>query len=101
RGPKPGPTRVRTGLPKAVAADTSAAPEANEPDLATLDARSDYTPFLRQGVRPEVRSAALRKLWNSEPIFSQSDGLQDYAGDFSDSATVPSEPIATAYQIGW
>jgi hypothetical protein len=75
--------------------------EESEPDLSTLDAQSDYTPFLRQGVRTEVRSSALRKLWNSDPIFSQTDGLQDYAGDFTDSATVPSEPIATAYKIGW
>lgn len=73
----------------------------NEADLVALDAQSDYTPFLRQGVRAEVRSAALRKLWSSEPLFSQVDGLQDYAGDFTDSATVPSEPLATAFQIGW
>jgi hypothetical protein len=95
---------VCTEPPEAACAGTSADTATfaeNEPDLSTLNAQSDYTPFLREGVRTEVRSAALRKLWSSDPIFSLTDGLQDYAGDFTDSATIPSEPIATAYKIGW
>jgi hypothetical protein len=71
-----------------------------EADLDGLDAQSNYKPFLNQGVPPEVRSAALRRLWSSDPVFSQLDGLQDYADDFTDGAAVPSEPLATAYKIG-
>jgi hypothetical protein len=71
-----------------------------EADLDGLDAQSNYRPFLNQGVPPEVRSAALRRLWSSEPVFSQLDGLQDYADDFTDGAAVPSEPLATAYMVG-
>src|SRR5262245_39829457 len=58
-------------LSDGTSADTATLAEI-EADLAALNAQSDYRPFLREGVRPEVRSAALRRLWSSEPIFSQS-----------------------------
>jgi hypothetical protein len=69
------------------------------PDIASLDARSDFTVFMRPGVPAHLRTLALRKLWRSDPIFSKLDGLVEYGGDY----TIPSWPkgaIKTAYQIG-
>jgi hypothetical protein len=69
------------------------------PDIASLDASSDYTVFMRPGVPAHLRTLALRKLWRSDPIFSKLDGLVEYGEDY----TIPSWPkgaIKTAYQIG-
>jgi hypothetical protein len=56
---------------------------------------------LRSEVPLDVRRRALRRLWASDPIFSAPDGLQDYAGDYTDKAlALPSALLATAYKIG-
>jgi putative acetyltransferase len=70
-------------------------------DFEALDFNSDYTRFLVPGVPDSVKTKALRKLWASDPIFSQPDPLQDYAGDFTDKAlAVPPGTLKTAYRIG-
>jgi hypothetical protein len=69
------------------------------PDIASLDASSDYTVFMRPGVPAHLRTLALRKLWRSDPVFSKLDGLVEYGEDY----TIPSWPkgaIKTAYRIG-
>jgi Protein of unknown function (DUF3306) len=69
------------------------------PDIESLDASSDYTVFMRPGVPLELRNQALRKLWRSDPLLANLDGLLEYGGDY----TIPSWPkgtIRTAYQIG-
>jgi Protein of unknown function (DUF3306) len=69
------------------------------PDIATLDASSDFSVFMRPGVPAHLRTLALRKLWRSDPIFSKLDGLVEYGEDY----TIPSWPkgaIKTAYRIG-
>jgi hypothetical protein len=69
------------------------------PDIESLGADSDFSVFMRPGVPAHLRTRALRKLWRSDPIFSQLDGLVEYGEDY----TLPSWPkgtIKTAYQIG-
>ena len=66
-----------------VAAQPSPA-ELPHPDDLTLD--SDFSAFLREGVDPLLRRAALRKLWTLDPIFAHLDGLVEYGEDFTDSA---------------
>lgn len=69
------------------------------PDIESLDAGSDFTPFMRPGVPAHLRTLALRKLWRSDPIFSKLDGLVEYGEDY----TIPSWPkgaLKTAYRIG-
>ena len=56
--------------------DTDMAP------LETLDANSDYSPFLSSGVSDDLRSRALRKLF-SQSSFNVIDGLDDYDEDFT------------------
>ena len=48
------------------------------PDVETLTYESDFTTFLRDGVPERLKQAALRKLWLSNPVFANLDGLNDY-----------------------
>ena len=50
--------------------------------LDTLDANSDYAPFMSEGVSSELRKAALKKLFFSGK-FAARDGLDDYDDDFT------------------
>jgi hypothetical protein len=68
-------------------------------DIDSLNKDSDYSPFLKDGVPPALKSAALQRLWRSSPIFANIDGLNDYDEDF----TIPKTPmgaIRTAWKFG-
>lgn len=69
-------------------------------DFEALDFNSDYTQFILPETPPGVRHRALRKLWASNPVFTTSDGLLDYAQDFSDAAVNEGKPVRSAYCIG-
>lgn len=69
------------------------------PDVETLGYESDYSGFLSNDVSDAVRNIALRKLWRSNPLLANVDGLVDYDDDFTDAATVV-EGMKTAYRIG-
>lgn len=74
-------------------------PNADLPPIESLDKDSDYTAFLRAGVAPELRKQALGKLWRSDPVFANLDGLLEYGEDFS----LPFKnrtAVATLYQVG-
>jgi putative acetyltransferase len=95
--------------PTAPQADTTEAPpqpkSLTEADFADvewekLDYTTDYGRFLAKGVPESIRQRALAKLWMSDPIFTQVDPFQDYAGDYTDAATVPKIALKTAYRVG-
>ena len=48
----------------------------------TLTPQSDFKPFVARGVAPEVRNAAMKKLF-SDPHFNVMDGLDIYIDDYS------------------
>ena len=56
--------------------------DADMPPLETLDGHSDYSGFMSTGVSPELRRRALAQLFRS-PHLNVSDGLLDYAEDFT------------------
>lgn len=68
-------------------------------DLETLTDTSDYAPFLRRGVPAALKSAALKKLWRSNPVFAVLDGLNDYDEDFT-WPTSGSETVRSAWKVG-
>lgn len=79
--------------PQPVARERSAdatAPEPTEPqspppsmqDVAALNAESDFKPFVARAVAPEVRNAAMKKLF-ADPHFNVMDGLDTYIDDYS------------------
>jgi len=63
------------------------------PDVETLDASSDFSPFLSPGVSDELRKLALRKLFHL-PQFNVRDGLNDYDEDFSTMKALTKEAAA-------
>lgn len=67
----------------AVAPDDGAAAVAPEdlPDIDSLDRDSDFAPFMRRGVPEHLQRLALRKLWTSDPVLANLDGLNDYDPD--------------------
>ncbi len=69
------------------------------PSIDSLDADSDYTPFLGEDVPEDLAREALRKLWRSDPVFANLDGLNDYDGDYS-KLGIAETVVKTAYKIG-
>ncbi|MCR9222018.1 MAG: DUF3306 domain-containing protein [Alphaproteobacteria bacterium] len=69
------------------------------PRPETLDASSDYTRFFSPEVSEAVRNIALRRLWRSNPLLANVDGLVDYGEDFTDAATVIAG-MKSAYEVG-
>ena len=65
-------------------------------DIDKLDYNSDFTVFMHEKVPQAIRRRALRKLWLSDPILANVDGLNDYDEDFTDAATVV-EGLKAAY----
>ncbi|MDX1594220.1 MAG: DUF3306 domain-containing protein [Gammaproteobacteria bacterium] len=56
--------------------------DADMPPLESLDADSDFSQFLAEGVSDALRRAALRKLFRL-PEFNVLDGLNDYDDDYT------------------
>jgi hypothetical protein len=69
------------------------------PPIEELTAESDFTPFLQAGVPEELKRLALRKLWRSDPVFANLDGLVEYGEDFGAAFRNPG-PVATLFRIG-
>ena len=68
------------------------------PDPERMDASSDFSVFLRDGVASTLRRAALRRLWTLDPVFSHQDGLVEYGEDFTDGAKA-NLSVRTGYRI--
>lgn len=68
-------------------------------NIEGLTYESDFRVFMEKGVPEELRNKALRKLWTTNPIFSETDGLDDYCEDFSD-AVWAAPGLETAYKVG-
>ncbi len=69
------------------------------PDPDILVKGDDFAAFLRASVPARLRNRALRRLWVSDPVLANLDGLNDYEQDFTDAATVM-PGLKTAYQVG-
>jgi Protein of unknown function (DUF3306) len=57
-------------------------------DVAALSMQSDYTRFVARGVAPEVKNAALKKLF-TDPHFNLMDGLDTYIDDYGKPDPLP------------
>jgi len=69
------------------------------PDPDTIGPGDDIRGFMAKSVPARLRNRALRKLWVSNPMLANMDGLVDYGEDFTDAATVI-ENLTTAWQVG-
>src|SRR6185437_3698628 len=58
---------------------------------------SDFTPFMRADVPEALRNAALQKLWRSDPIYANLDGLLEYGEDYA--AKFRDTTVNTVYRV--
>jgi hypothetical protein len=87
---------------QAALADLAVSTDEEMPALPSIDeltAESDYTVFLGEKVPEQLRRAALRKLWASDPVFANLDGLNDYDEDYNLATTVIGA-VQSAWQAG-
>jgi hypothetical protein len=84
----PAPVVARAAAPLAAVAPPEPAPSEAAPppltleDVAELTPESDFKAFVARGVSPEVRNAAVKKLF-ADPHFNVMDGLDIYIDDYS------------------
>ncbi len=69
------------------------------PDPDTLTKGDDFSAFMQANVPDFLRRRALRKLWLSDPVLANLDGLIDHGEDYTDAAMVP-DTLKTAYRVG-
>lgn len=98
-GEQDGDAAATLASPGGKAATANATPSFADFDFEALDAKSDYTRFMDKSVPADVRSKALRKLWDSDPMLSLHDGLDDCCGDYTDARWAVGE-ISTIYRVG-
>jgi hypothetical protein len=94
--PAAGPARVAVVAPsapspaagpeepadRANAPTAEAAPPLTLDDVARITPKDDFSPFMARQVSPEVRNAAVKKLF-TDPHFNVMDGLDIYIDDYS------------------
>lgn len=78
----PGTEDARDGEAAAPDGEATAIDPADLPDVDSLDKDSDFTAFMQDGVPEALRNRALRKLWTTDPVLANLDGLNDYDEDF-------------------
>lgn len=94
--PKPVPPHVgqETPAPAAVmqpaveGQDATLPPPPSMEDVKGLTAQSDYKPFVARDVAPEVRNAAMKKLF-ADPHYNVMDRLDIYIDDYSKPDPLP------------
>jgi hypothetical protein len=69
------------------------------PDPDSLGAGDDFSVFMSKRVPEFLRRRALRRLWRSNPVLANVDGLNDYDDDFR-SPELTQKVLKTAYQVG-
>ncbi len=69
------------------------------PDPDGLGQGDDFAAFLDAAVPERIRRRALRRLWRSNPVLANLDGLVDHGEDYSDAAMVL-PGMRSAYQVG-
>ena len=68
------------------------------PALDSLTKDSDFRAFMRPGVPEALRNQALRKLWASDPVYANLDGLLEYGEDFAAPFRMAGV-VATVYRV--
>ena len=69
------------------------------PDIDSMNAESDFSVFMQNGIPDELRKRALQRLWRLDPAFGHIDGLLEYGEDYSGNGLV-AEAVNTIYKVG-
>lgn len=90
------PSTAAPTLPAAAPAET-VPPPPTLADAALLDPGADVSRFVAQGVTPEVKNAALKKLF-ADPHYNVMDGLDIYIGDYNTPDPLPAAMLRKMWQ---
>lgn len=85
------PTPQELGTPSSAPAESGPSPREPLPtldDVRALTPDADFSRFVAPGVSPDVRNAAMKKLF-SDPFFNVMDGLDIYIDDYSKPDPLP------------
>jgi hypothetical protein len=88
------PAEAKTAAPDLAPATAQPAEAAPQPapltlaDVAELGRESDYSAFVSRGVTPDVKNAALKKLF-TDPRYNVMDGLDTYIEDYGKPDPLP------------
>ncbi|MFP5466673.1 MAG: DUF3306 domain-containing protein [Gammaproteobacteria bacterium] len=88
-----GPQPEHGGAPESAASGEPEPPAPTLEDVADLTPQSDFKPFLARHVPPDVRNAAVRKLF-ADPHFNVMDGLDIYIDDYTKTEPIPAAMLA-------
>jgi len=94
--PEPVPT-VAVATPSAAAVADERPPPPTLDDVALLTQSSDYRRFVAADVTPDVRNAALKKLF-TDPQFNVMDGLDTYIDDYGKPDPIPESMLRQMVQ---
>lgn len=94
----------------AVSQEPEAEPEEDKPDAVLLEEAglpdpdeasedADFSAYLKAKLPERIKERAMRRLWRSNPVLANLDGLCDYNDDFTDAALVVDD-LKTVYQVG-
>lgn len=90
---------LKSGQPAQVPAPAQDGAAAQKPvpaptleDVKALNADSSFAPFVSRDVAPEVRNAAMKKLF-TDPHYNVMDGLDIYIDDYSKADPMPADML--------
>ena len=95
RQPQPPDAAPANAAAPTLAAET---PPETLPPVESLTAESDYKIFMQSGVPEATRNAALQKLWRSDPVFANLDGLVEYGEDYA-AVFKSTAAVRTVYRV--
>ena len=75
----------------------AALPQLTLDDVAKLNHQDDFSVFMQSGVDPDVKRAAMKKLF-SDPRYNIMDGLDIYIDDYSKPDPIPPEMLRRLVQ---
>lgn len=93
------PDETPLAEPAAEKSEAEILEELGLPDPDTLTRGDDFAPFMRAAVPSALRNRALSRLWRTDPVFANLDGLVEYGLDYTGTATVGGN-LKTAYRVG-
>jgi hypothetical protein len=91
-GSKPPELPVAADANPDAAAQQAEAPPLTLEDTRSLTPESDFKPFMARSVAPEVRNAAMKKLF-ADPHFNVMDRMDVYIDDYSNPAPLPAAAL--------
>ena len=81
-------TGAHSAADAAAVAPAQAGPQSPPPPVESLTPESDFAPFMRGDIEPQLRADALKKLF-ADPRFNVMDGLDVYIDDYSKPDPLP------------